>query len=93
MVLVNQSKGILETRLLYSYQSYNEGQATQILKHFHSLVHAIIRADSQGSLKEVLSLIFNRVDGPSALLARDPQDMGTFGSTRTIQMAIQQSVS
>jgi amino acid adenylation domain-containing protein len=93
-VLVNESNGILETRLLYSCQSYDRDQATQILQQFHSLVHAIVRADSQCSLDQVNLNIFNHCYEPHALPDNAMDlDIEIFDGPHTIQMAIQESFS
>ncbi|KAK1142340.1 Nonribosomal Peptide Synthase (NRPS) [Aspergillus melleus] len=100
-VLVSESNGILETKLLYSCQAYNRGQAADILVQFHSLVHAIIRAKPQTPLDGVHSHIFDRCDGLNALQmgtswernCMRKLDDETFGGPRTVQRAFQESLS
>ncbi|KAJ5805380.1 AMP-dependent synthetase/ligase [Penicillium pulvis] len=99
-VLVNEVDGVLETRLLYSCHSYDRDQATKILQQFHSLVHAIVQTDSQGSLDEINSHTFDGCDEPCARLTDTPSkkevtdaDSENFDGPHTIQLAIQDSIS
>lgn len=99
-MLVGESNGIVETKLLYSCQVYDSNQATDIVLQFHSLIHAIVRAEAQTSLDGVHSRIFDRCIGLNALQQESSWDMdGTmnvedvaFAGPRTVQMAIQESM-
>ncbi|KAJ5898545.1 AMP-dependent synthetase/ligase [Penicillium tannophilum] len=98
--LVNEVDGVLETRLLYSCHSYHRDQTTKILQQFHSLIHAIVQADSQSSLDEISSHIFDGCNEPCAQLTGTPSrkevtdaDFENFDGPHTIQLAIQDSIS